>query len=512
MKFTLKNIGLIKNSEIKLDGLTVITGHNNSGKTTVGKALYACIEGTSDIDNRFEKYKLDFLKQLVATFKRIYKEIVRNIDSIDESRVYNEEYSALYNFSLKIKYLFPDNSDFTSDCVTLNNEIDNFISENQHNTYIKDFISQLQRHKKLLNEEIIDNLNKLNKLDSSDILKDIIDKILQKEFANQIQPVKNKSDDLISELNIKDSNNMDIINLIIADNAIINDKSTCRFFEYNKAFLIDNPFILDELRDFSYSKKDYDYKINLDYKNLYKLSFLNNIKYMLPDNIINYKLNVLDDLYIDPAYNKSYTHNYKLKIALSSDEFSKNVIEKIIDNYSDNIEKITKLLNSTIPGEVIAKQQEPGFEYIHKDYKLNLSNLATGTKLFAIMKILIDKGIIDNNTILILDEPESHLHPEWQNKFAELLVLLVKDVDCRILLTTHSPNFLLAIEAFMYKHNIVNKCNFYKTQFTEDNEYVDYVLSNNTNEIYGDFVKFLSQVKEIRNTYANLKGDIDNEH
>lgn len=128
------------------------------------------------------------------------------------------------------------------------------------------------------------------------------------------------------------------------------------------------------------------------------------------------------------------------------------------------------------------------------------------------MKTLIEKGAVDNNTILILDEPESHLHPEWQNIFAELLVLLVKDVDCRILLTTHSPNFLLAIEAFMYKHNIVDKCNFYKTQFTEDNEYVDYVLSNNTNEIYGDFVKFLSQVKEIRNTYANLKGDIDNEH
>lgn len=172
---------------------------------------------------------------------------------------------------------------------------------------------------------------------------------------------------------------------------------------------------------------------------------------------------------------------------------------------------IENLLNSTISGFIVRKDRGRGFEFKSDGYSLNISNLATGTKLFAIMKMLISKGILDNDTMLILDEPESHLHPEWQNKFAELLVLLVKDVNCRILLTTHSPNFLLAIEAFMYKHNIVDRCNFYKTQFNNDNATVDYVLTNNTNEIYGDFVKFLSQVKNIRNTYAHYKEDIDNE-
>lgn len=507
MKFTLKNIGLIKNSEIKLDGLTVITGHNNSGKTTVGKALYACIEGASDIEKKFENYKYYFLKLLVAKFIRIYKEIIKDVDSIDEYRIHMEEYSALNNFSLKIKRLFPDNSNFTSDCVTLNNEIDNFISENQHNTYIKDFISQLQRHKKLLNDEIIDNLNKLNKLDSGDILKDIIDKILKKEFAHQIQPVKNTSNDLISELNIKDSNNLDIINLIIADNTVINDKSTCRFFEYNKAFLIDNPFILDELKNVSI-KKDERESIDLSYKYLYKSSIFNILQQYNNISLADYSTYIpinMVELII------TSNHNDKLKTALATDEYNKNILEKRVDDYINTFAGIHNLLNKTIPGDIKLKNQGAGFEYVHRDYSLNISNLATGTKLFAIMKTLIDKGAIDNNTILILDEPESHLHPEWQNIFAELLVLLVKDVNCRILLTTHSPNFLLAIEAFMYKHSIVDKCNFYKTQFNDDNETVDYVLTNNTNEIYGDFVKFLSQVKNIRNTYAHYKEDIDNE-
>ena len=37
----IENIGIIEESTVFLDGLTVITGHNNSGKTTVGKALYS---------------------------------------------------------------------------------------------------------------------------------------------------------------------------------------------------------------------------------------------------------------------------------------------------------------------------------------------------------------------------------------------------------------------------------------------------------------------------------------
>ena len=68
MKFTLKNVGLIKNSEIKLDGLTVITGHNNSGKTTVGKALYACIEGASNIETKYENYKNKYMLQANRRF------------------------------------------------------------------------------------------------------------------------------------------------------------------------------------------------------------------------------------------------------------------------------------------------------------------------------------------------------------------------------------------------------------------------------------------------------------
>lgn len=40
MDFKLKNFGKIADADIKLDGITVICGDNNTGKSTVGKALF----------------------------------------------------------------------------------------------------------------------------------------------------------------------------------------------------------------------------------------------------------------------------------------------------------------------------------------------------------------------------------------------------------------------------------------------------------------------------------------
>ena len=47
MVFKIENIGLIQKAEVKLDGLTVIGGENDTGKSTVGKLLFAIVKGIS---------------------------------------------------------------------------------------------------------------------------------------------------------------------------------------------------------------------------------------------------------------------------------------------------------------------------------------------------------------------------------------------------------------------------------------------------------------------------------
>ena len=63
MQIKLENIGIVKNSSIALNGLTVITGKNNSGKSTVGKTLYALFDAVSNISEKFEKDKCNYIKK-----------------------------------------------------------------------------------------------------------------------------------------------------------------------------------------------------------------------------------------------------------------------------------------------------------------------------------------------------------------------------------------------------------------------------------------------------------------
>ena len=67
-----------------------------------------------------------------------------------------------------------------------------------------------------------------------------------------------------------------------------------------------------------------------------------------------------------------------------------------------------------------------------------------GIKAFTIIRTLLEKGEIHEKDVMVLDEPEIHLHPEWQLIYAELIVLLEKYLHLTILITTHSPYFLEA--------------------------------------------------------------------
>ena len=53
MELFLDNVGIIKNSTVKIEGLTVITGKNNSGKTTVGKVLYSIVRARSNVEKAY---------------------------------------------------------------------------------------------------------------------------------------------------------------------------------------------------------------------------------------------------------------------------------------------------------------------------------------------------------------------------------------------------------------------------------------------------------------------------
>lgn len=52
MRFQITDVGRIRKADIKLDGITVIAGENNTGKSTVGKALFAYANADGDLERR----------------------------------------------------------------------------------------------------------------------------------------------------------------------------------------------------------------------------------------------------------------------------------------------------------------------------------------------------------------------------------------------------------------------------------------------------------------------------
>lgn len=80
--------------------------------------------------------------------------------------------------------------------------------------------------------------------------------------------------------------------------------------------------------------------------------------------------------------------------------------------------------------------------------------LATGIKSVAILNVLFTKGCLDNRTLLIIDEPEVHLHPQWIFEYARILALIAKNLKVRILVATHSPEMIESLKAIVEAERI----------------------------------------------------------
>ena len=125
-----------------------------------------------------------------------------------------------------------------------------------------------------------------------------------------------------------------------------------------------------------------------------------------------------------------------------------------------------------------------GFFYVTNGARLSVNNLATGSKMFFIIKKLLINGLLNDGTMLVLDEPESHLHPDWINKFAEMLVVLVKNINVNVVLTTHSPNLLLALSVYTKQYDMVGRTNFYLAEIGNDGSSHIKDIKDNINEGY----------------------------
>ena len=163
------------------------------------------------------------------------------------------------------------------------------------------------------------------------------------------------------------------------------------------------------------------------------------------------------------------------------------------------LEQIYQTISTVCEGDVVDEKHD-SVGYHIGNQRLEVRNMSTGLKTFAILKRLLTNGCIEMNGTIILDEPEIHLHPEWQLVFAELIVLLHKEFGLHILLNTHSPYFLNAIEVYAAKYQVTDKCKYYLMQSTGKTSEIEDV-SDNIEKIYRKLARPLQELENQRYRY-----------
>ena len=125
-----------------------------------------------------------------------------------------------------------------------------------------------------------------------------------------------------------------------------------------------------------------------------------------------------------------------------------------------------------------------------------LQTTATGITNIGIIGLLIERKIINERTVLFLDEPESNLHPAWQVLIAELLLKLAQ-AGIDVILATHSVDILKFIEVSARK----------------DADILKLINLNHFPDFDGYDTDFFDRIRKIRNElsdpyYRMFIGDI----
>lgn len=402
MKLLIKDFSKIHEATIEFNGITVIAGNNNTGKSTVGKILFALFNSVNDIDKKVELEKEEAIQGAAFDAMNLF---FHDIEITHSGRI-----------------LPP---------VLRRNKFNN-IEELIDNVVEFSPVPISNTEKRRLKETIQEKVADIKAISDDVVKKQIIEDYFKDLFNGQINSISKIRNREKNEAKAKLSLRRRTVQVNFEKNVCKNFKQTIHLL--NKAIYIDDPFVVD--------------------------AFLGN--------------RVLPEFFWQNGGRSAINRALSKYLRSSS---KNNVVDRIIAN--NQLDEIYKILSTVIKGEFASSNHGEVFlnSTLFTD-NLKLSNLSTGIKAFVILKKLIEDNVIKNRDVLILDEPEIHLHPEWQIIYAELIVLLQKKFELTLLLTTHSPYFLRAIEVFSEKYDMKNQCKYYLLFDKESQAYFKDVTGN----------------------------------
>lgn len=401
MKLVLRNTGRISEAEISLDGITVIAGRNNTGKSTVSKALFCMVNTVCGLRERIRQEKLAGVEKAAGFY---CGNCLREIMDLTEAYLRKSptpDEQARYEKQLR-EILDSQAADILAESLNINSR------------------------------DAADKILRVLTLSDAQFTELIALKYFSAAFAGQTTDLRR---DDAGEVRLE--NGSESFKVSVLGNHVLEARGSAALPA--EAIYIDNPLVIDEISNYRTRCKDGDF---------------------------DYRRHLIEKLALPGKHG--------LADALLAEE---------------RLRRVNDRLSAVCRGEVVRQGEHTNaYRMEGSPLPLRLENLSSGLKNFVILQTLLRKGAIEQNSVLILDEPEIHLHPEWQLVLAELIVLLREAFDLRVLLTTHSPYFLRAIQVFAFRQKASEKVRFYLAENAGDRAEIREV-TDRVDSIYAELAK-----------------------
>lgn len=416
MRLTINNIAGIKKADIAIDGITVVAGKNNTGKSTISKAFY-CI-----------------FNSFYAPKEQIAFDRKSSINSIIRRRF--TTFSSGYPIDIVNQLLDPltDKKQLLS---ALQKDVEEMLESPNADVVEMPFPKPTE----LDIDNIAERIQAVASVSDDEMLRKLMTRCFNREFNGQINNIRNLKPGTVS-LTISGSTT----EVTVEGDEVSN--VTQMFNLGTEIAYIDDPFILDEA--------------------FWAASRL------MPNR-------------------HARDHRSDLERKLIRIAGEETLFDEIM--FDEKIENIYRSIDQICAGRIVKQGKRGGIAYQPAEdvAPLDVRNLSSGLKTFVILKELLRNGTLQENGSVILDEPEIHLHPQWQLEFARLIVLIHKEFGMHILLNTHSPYFLRAIEVYCSLFEVADSAHYYLAN--ESGEVVD--VTSCTEEIYNLLARPLDELEEL---------------